>query len=236
MSVEPVLTELPDSRAEELLQGFSKLRLLVVGDAFLDEYLRGDAERVSPEAPVPVVRVHEESCALGGAANVVRNIVALGAECEFCTVIGPDAAGDRVLDMLAELGVGTRSVIRDGARATTHKMRVVARMQQVVRVDRETPCPLTAADAARVLASVSAALPRVRGVVLEDYAKGLFSNEVALPIMREAARHGRPVSVDPKLDLRAFAGASLVKPKLFPTLRFSSGSGALLLTMIVLRK
>ena len=93
--VDAALAMLPESRAEELLEAFSGLRLLVVGDAFLDEYLWGDAERVSPEAPVPVVRVREESCVLGGAANVVRNIVALGAGCEFCTVVGRDAAGDR---------------------------------------------------------------------------------------------------------------------------------------------
>lgn len=214
MSADALPTRLPDSRAEELLQGFSGLRLLVVGDAFLDEYLRGDAERVSPEAPVPVVRVREESCALGGAANVVRNIVALGAECEFCTVVGRDGAGDRVVELLGDLGVGTRAVIRDRQRATTHKMRVVARLQQIVRVDRETPTPLGTSGAARLLANVSEALPRVRGVVLEDYAKGLFTDDVALPIMREAARHGLPVSVDPKLDLRAFSGASLVKPNL----------------------
>jgi D-beta-D-heptose 7-phosphate kinase/D-beta-D-heptose 1-phosphate adenosyltransferase len=205
---------LSDARAEELLDGFSGVRLLVVGDAFLDEYLRGDAWRVSPEAPVPVVRVREESRALGGAANVVRNVVALGAECAFCTVLGRDDAGDRVAELLEDLGIESHGVLRDDARATTHKTRIVARMQQIVRVDRETPVPLSEPHATRLLACVSDALPSAHGVVLEDYAKGLFTDALALSIMREASRRGVPVSVDPKQGLQAFAGASLVKPNL----------------------
>jgi rfaE bifunctional protein kinase chain/domain len=190
------------------------LRLLVVGDAFLDEYLYGDALRVSPEAPVPVVHVAEESTALGGAGNVARNIVALGGECDFCCVVGEDPAGDRVLALLADLGVDSRGVLRAADRPTTHKTRVVARRQQIVRVDRETHEPISADLASRLRARIEAALPSASAVVLEDYAKGLLTVEVGRAVTRAAAAAHVPVNVDPKHDLEPFRGASLVKPNL----------------------
>src|SRR5690606_20241181 len=134
--------------------------------------LWGDVERVSPEAPVPVVHVRRESMVLGGAGNVVRNAVALGARCDFCAAIGDDRAGDRVLELLGELGVDCGGIVRVPDRPTTRKTRVVARSQQIVRFDRETSDPLPPAAARRLLAAVSEALPRAHGVVLEDYGKG----------------------------------------------------------------
>ena len=132
------------SRLERIVHGFARVRLLVVGDVMLDEYLWGDVERVSPEAPVPVVHVQRESHALGGAGNVVRNVVAMGARCGFCAVVGEDAAGDRIVDLLKDLGVDPAGVVRDGGRPTTRKTRVEARSQQLLRYDRETdeaiPC------------------------------------------------------------------------------------------------
>jgi D-beta-D-heptose 7-phosphate kinase/D-beta-D-heptose 1-phosphate adenosyltransferase len=205
---------LGDARAEALLARFSDLHVLVVGDAFLDEYLYGDAVRVSPEAPVPVVEVERGSKALGGAANVVRNVVALGGACDFCCVVGDDASGDEVIELLGELGVGSSGVLRIPGRPTTHKTRVVARRQQIVRVDRETREPLAPMDASRLLAGVDAALPRARAVILEDYGKGLLTLEVGRAIMRAAGRACVPVHVDPKEGLDAFAGAALVKPNL----------------------
>lgn len=205
---------LGDDRVEQLLDAFGKARLLVVGDAFLDEYLYGDASRVSPEAPVPVVRVSGESTVLGGAGNVVRNVVALGGRCGFCCVVGDDAAGDRMVALLEDLGVDPSGSLRLAGRPTTRKTRVVARRQQVVRVDRETDEPLPSDAASRLLASVETALPGVDAVILEDYAKGLFSLEVGRAIMRMAAAASLPVSLDPKYDLAPFPGAALVKPNL----------------------
>lgn len=207
-------SRLSDARIDELLTGFGSVRVLVVGDAFVDEYLLGDAQRISPEAPVPVVHVREESKALGGAANVVRNAVALGADCAFCSVVGQDAAGDDVVALLEELGVATSGLLRVADRPTTRKTRIVARQQQVVRVDRETHAALGSEDAERMVAAVVAELPSAQSVVLQDYAKGLLSESVVRPILREAVRLGLPVSVDPKADLAAFHGASLVKPNL----------------------
>lgn len=204
--------QLSDERVEELLSAFARIRLLVVGDAFLDEYLYGDALRISPEAPVPVVQVEQVSTVLGGAGNVVRNIVALGGGCEFACVIGDDDSGDAVISMLADLGVDTQGSVRVAGRPTTHKTRLVARRQQIVRFDRETRVSLAAADAERVLARVEGALGRVEGVVIEDYGKGLLSVEVGRAVMRVAGDAGIPVNVDPKESLEPFPGASLIKP------------------------
>ena len=135
-------------RLAKLVQSFRQLRLLVLGDVVLDEYLWGDVERVSPEAPVPVVHVQRESMVLGGAGNVVRNVIALGGACDFCTAVGEDRAGERVLELLAELGVDARGSVRVADRPTTRKTRVVARSQQIVRYDRETEEPLPASASA----------------------------------------------------------------------------------------
>ncbi len=209
MSQAPPLT---DERVEELLSAFARVRLLVIGDAFLDEYLYGDALRVSPEAPVPVVEVDDSWTVLGGAGNVVRNITALGGGCEFACVVGDDDPGDAVVSLLEDLGVGAQSSVRIAGRPTTHKTRLVARRQQIVRFDRETRTPLAPGAAERFLAAVEQALARVEGVVIEDYGKGLLSVEVGRAVMRAAAAAGLAVSVDPKETLEPFPGASLIKP------------------------
>jgi D-beta-D-heptose 7-phosphate kinase/D-beta-D-heptose 1-phosphate adenosyltransferase len=201
-------------RLEKLLDGMRQVRLLVVGDVVLDEYLWGDVERVSPEAPVPVVHVQRESMVLGGAGNVVRNVVALGAACEFCATVGDDRAGERVLALLGELGVDGSGIVRVADRPTTRKTRVVARSQQIVRFDRETTAAVPPRAARALLAAVDGALPRAHGVVLEDYGKGLLAPRLRRAAMRRFEAAGVPVSVDPKSDLAAYRGAALVKPNL----------------------
>lgn len=201
-------------RLERLVASFEHLRLLVVGDAMLDEYLWGEVERVSPEAPVPVVHVRRESLALGGAANVVRNAVAMGARCTLCAVAGRDADGDRLVDLLKDLGVEAGGVLRVEGRPTTRKTRVEARAQQVVRLDRETDAPVPAAVARALLRAIDEALPGANGVVLEDYGKGLLTPSLVRAILRRAREADLPVAVDPKGDLAAFRGATLVKPNL----------------------
>lgn len=208
------IPKLEKRRLEKLLARFAEVRLVVVGDVVLDEYLRGDAERVSPEAPVPVVHVRGESIVLGGAGNVVRNVVALGAKCDFCSVVGEDADGNRVIALLQELGVETGGVIRTGDRPTTRKTRVVARGQQIVRVDRESQAPISDMTATRLLAAVESMLPGVGGAVLEDYGKGLLVPSAARKIIASCKQAGVAISVDPKSDLGSFRGADLVKPNL----------------------
>jgi rfaE bifunctional protein kinase chain/domain len=203
----------PD-RLERLLDALAGRRLLVLGDVVLDEYLWGEAERMSPEAPVPVVHVSRESQVLGGAGNVVRNIAALGAHPEFCTVVGDDSAGRRVRELLEALDVDPAGLVVEADRPTTRKTRVVARSQQVVRFDRETVAAIEPRTARGLVDALERAIPRSQGVILEDYGKGLLSPSFLRQAMRRFAGAGLPVSVDPKGDLRVFRGAALVKPNL----------------------
>lgn len=201
-------------RLEKLLKDFSRVRLVVVGDVVLDEYLRGDAQRVSPEAPVPVVHVQGESIVLGGAGNVVRNLIALEAGCEFASVVGRDADGERVIALLQELGVDPKGVIQADDRPTTRKTRVVARGQQIVRVDRETHAPIPSRIVKQLVDRLQERVSGVDGAILEDYGKGLLVPAATRKIIAHCANANVPVSVDPKSELRPFKGVALLKPNL----------------------
>ena len=172
---------------------------------------------MSPEAPVPVVHLRDESTVLGGAGNVVRNVVALGGRCRFCSVVGDDAAGARVLDLLKELAVDTDGTVVVAGRPTTRKSRVVARSQQVVRFDRETVEPIPREAVKRLLAEFDRALPSADAAVLEDYAKGLLTKGTIAKLMKRLRAAGVPVAVDPKDDLASFRGATLLKPNVRET-------------------
>jgi D-beta-D-heptose 7-phosphate kinase/D-beta-D-heptose 1-phosphate adenosyltransferase len=139
--------KLDAKRLERLVDSFERIRLLVVGDAMLDEYLWGEVDRVSTEAPVPVVHVRRESVALGGAGNVVRNAMAMGARCLLCAAVGDDRAGDRLVDLLKDLGADPAGVVRVEGRPTTRKTRVEARSQQMLRFDREVTAARAGAPA-----------------------------------------------------------------------------------------
>lgn len=201
-------------RLEGLLDGFGRVRLLVVGDLVLDEYVRGEVERVSPEAPVPVVQVADESLVLGGAGNVARNVVALGGSVSFCSVVGDDAAGRQAADLLKNLGVDPAGLVVAEGRPTTRKTRVVARNQQIVRFDRETLEPPAPPVGAELLGLVDRALEVCDGVVVEDYGKGVLDGDVGPAVMERCAARGLPVVVDPKSSLEPWRGASVVKPNL----------------------
>ena len=206
--------KLDRGRLVALLDEFARVRLLVVGDLVLDEYVWGDVERVSPEAPVPVVHVRNETVVLGGAANVARNVMALGGQVAFCSVVGDDATGRRVTDLLKDLGVDPNGLIVVEGRPTTRKTRVVARSQQVVRFDRETLDPLPPAAERQLLEAIDAAIPSADGVVFEDYGKGVHSRRLATAAMRRFRDAGIPVAVDPKATIAPYKGAALLKPNL----------------------
>lgn len=208
------MPELDAGRLERLLKDFSRVRLLVVGDLVLDEYLWGDARRVSPEAPVPVVHVQGEAIVLGGAGNVLRNVIALEAGCEISSVVGRDSNGDRVIALLHELGVDPGGVVQVDGRPTTHKTRVVARGQQIVRVDRETDEPIADGVVEQLLDGLQKRVAAVDGVILEDYGKGLLVPAAIRKIIACCAKAKVPVSVDPKSELRSFEGVALLKPNL----------------------
>ena len=184
----------------------------MIGDAMLDVYLRGDVERISPEAPVPVVRVRDRRTALGGAANVAQNVVALGAACELACVVGEDASARSLREMLTAIGAPDGAIVAT-SRPTTTKTRVLARAQQVVRVDEEEDGEIDKADVQRVLAVVRTAVERADAVVLEDYNKGVLVTAVIDETLAIASRRGIPVVVDPKYkNFFAYRGATMFKP------------------------
>lgn len=204
-------------RLERTIDGFSSVRLLVVGDLVLDEYVWGDVDRVSPEAPVPVVHVRDETVMLGGAANAVRNVVALGGAVDCCSVVGDDAAGRKITDLLKDLGVDPGGLIRVEGRPTTRKTRVVAQAQQIVRFDRETFEPPPPAAGRSLLKAVERCLSGAHGVIVEDYGKGVLSRRLAAAAMRRFHDAQVPVTVDPKVELTPYRGAALLKPNLRET-------------------
>lgn len=178
----------------------------------LDEYLVGDVERISPEAPVPVVRIRERRYALGGVANVAQNVVAVGAECRLIAAIGQDAAGAQLTEMLGAIGVPRRGLLTVG-RPTTRKTRVVARSQQLVRIDDEEDADLTSREAAQILDGIESAIRDADAVILEDYNKGVLHPAVITRAIELALQRGLPVIVDPKYrHFFAYRGATVFKP------------------------
>src|SRR5215831_16676973 len=158
---------------------FAGCRVLVIGDLMLDEFLWGKVSRISPEAPVPVVNVTGETYYPGGAANVARNLRELGAEPVLLGLVGPDTHGDRLCELLEDAGIHTTGVLRDPNRPTTVKTRIIARNQQVVRVDRERIAPLDGAQRDRMMKFVCEAIDRADGVVVADYGKGALDQPLA---------------------------------------------------------
>ncbi len=211
-------TPLPEARLsrdhlEQLLAKMAARCIVVVGDAMLDIYLSGDAERISPEAPVPVVTVHTRRYALGGAANVAANVAAIGAECRLVAVIGDDARGDSLRGELAQNRLPDRHIVVAAARPTTSKTRVTARGQQVVRIDEEVEDPVPAPAEQQLTAELERAMADADAVLIEDYNKGTLTPPVIERAMVLARKRGIPVVVDPKFKhFFAYRGASVFKP------------------------
>lgn len=199
-------------RLVALLERAGDSRVAVIGDAMLDIYLRGEVERISPEAPVPVVRVRERKFALGGAANVAQNVTALGARCDLVAAVGADSGGDRLRDMLAEIAADCGSLV-DVERPTTTKTRIVARSQQVVRVDEEEDADLDGDEVERLIEAVADAVGAANALVLEDYNKGVLVPRVIQESIRIARARGLPIVVDPKYrNFFLYRGATIFKP------------------------
>lgn len=200
------------ARFAELCARFPGCRIVVLGDLMQDRYVAGPVERISPEAPVPVVRVEDEWDAVGGAGNVAANLRALGVRCDVIGVVGRDDAGRRIAAALEEMGAGCHFV-RDESRPTTVKTRVLARGQQVVRVDREECDSVSRATAGRVEARVIARQQGATALVVADYDKGTMSPGVARAALNAAGANGIPVIVDPKRrGFLWYGGASVLKP------------------------
>ncbi|MFQ5694195.1 MAG: bifunctional heptose 7-phosphate kinase/heptose 1-phosphate adenyltransferase, partial [Nitrospinota bacterium] len=191
---------------------FGRLRpVLVVGDLIFDHYLWGDVERVSPEAPVQVLRWEREADQPGGAANVARNLASLGCRVRLAGVVGRDAEGRRLLRDLRAEGVDTSGVLAVGDRPTSRKIRVVARGQHLLRIDREVALPLGRADERRLASAVRRLARGASGIICSDYAKGVLGRDVLAAVF--AGRSRPPVLVDPKeRDFRRYRGADVLTP------------------------
>lgn len=188
-------------------------RVLVVGDLMLDRYVFGSVSRISPEAPVPVVLVQREEVKPGGAANVARNIRALGGEVSIAGFVGDDQAGTDLRRILREEGIGTGAVMVRPGMQTTVKTRVVAERQQVVRVDREDPPARVSAISGELAPMIAREIEQAEGAILEDYGKGLLTQAIVDAVMSGSRKRGIPVGLDPK-DTRALSikGLALATP------------------------
>ncbi len=199
-------------RLTSLLDAMRRKRIVVVGDAMLDVYLGGDVERISPEAPVPVVKVRDRRYAMGGAANVAQNVAAAGAKVTLVGAAGTDAAGVRLRAMLEAIGADSSTVIAT-QRPTTSKTRVVARAQQMLRFDEEDDGDLPAKDVQRVLDTLLPLIGKADALVLEDYNKGILVPAVITAAIEAATARGIPSVVDPKFrNFFAYRGATIFKP------------------------
>lgn len=207
------MDHLDTTRAQALLDGFRGARVLVVGDVMLDVYMRGGATRISPEAPVPVVRVKDEWRALGGAANVAANLVALGASVMLVGLVGEDGAGRDLRSVADGLGIDGSGLVSEAGRPTTVKTRVLVGHQQVARYDREQDDELARESVVALCGRVEAFAREADAIALEDYDKGVLVPAVIEAALDVARRREIPVVVDPKArHFFDYGGSTVFKP------------------------
>jgi len=201
------------ARFKDIIQNFSSKRILVIGDLMLDSYIWGKAERISPEAPVPVIKVDRSNHTPGGAANVALNLNSLSSNSQIIGVVGSDPDATLLAELLAKEGISSEGIVIDSGRHTTVKTRVIAHSQQVVRVDREFDEPIDETVQKELMEQVARFLPECDGVILSDYNKGVLTVRLIQNILDGATKNKVPVYVDPKKDnFFAFKGVHLFKP------------------------
>ncbi len=207
----------------KIIKRFSDVRILVIGDIMLDRFIWGGVSRISPEAPVPVVVVEKETFLLGGAANVVNNIHALGGKVSLCGMIGNDEMGQKITQKLDEMGIERKGVAVEPGRQTTVKTRIIAHHQQLVRIDRETTHPPTASTIRNLSHYLDQNIDQFNGIILSDYGKGLLTKGFIQHAIRLAKETKKYIMVDPKVKTFFFyRGATVVTPN---TMEASSASG-----------
>ncbi len=204
---------LSPARVRQILAATRKIRILVLGDVMLDQFIWGSVARISPEAPVPVVDFQRESFMPGGAANVARNLAAFEVPTELFGIIGQDDAATKLKSLLKTQRVGCRSLVASSARATTLKTRIVAHQQQVVRIDRETRSHLNGRLTQRLVAALSAQLDRADAVIVGDYGKGVVTQALLNEVKPLCRDRGIWLSLDPKpVHNLNLASLSLITP------------------------
>lgn len=199
-------------RYRQIVRRFAGRRVIVLGDLMMDEYLLGSATRISPESPVMVVDVESERCVPGGAANVVNNLLALGAKVAVIGVVGQDAAGEALRADLSARGADVTGIVADASRPTTRKTRVVAHSQQVLRVDREQTHPIAPSVAECLLEHLQREIAEAEILAISDYSKGVLTPQVARAAVQAARQAGRLLTSNPKpANARVLAGADLIQ-------------------------
>ena len=202
-----------NQQLQKVVQQFPDQPILVVGDLMLDRYVWGRVERISPEAPVPVVEVVKETVHLGGAANVAYNLAVLKARPLLVGVVGRDEAGDRLVEELHRQEISSEGIVRDKGRSTTIKTRIIAHNQQVCRTDREDKTPLSQGTVDQIRSAYQPLLEQAKGMIISDYAKGACSEALVVDLIQETRQAKKFLAVDPKAgDFSVYRGASIVTP------------------------
>lgn len=197
----------------EAIRSFPNNKVLVVGDIMMDEFLWGEVSRISPEAPVPIVKVEKETFLLGGAANVVNNLLGLKSQVLLAGVIGPDGMGRRLIRKLQSLGTATEGIVVEEGRPTAIKTRVIAHHQQVVRVDREKVGSIFPGTLRTILGIIKKNISRIKGIIVSDYGKGVVSQELMNGLKEVIGKNSIPILVDPKpQNMRWYEGVTLITP------------------------
>lgn len=201
---------------KDLFDKFNGLRILVIGDVMLDAYVMGKVNRISPEAPVPIVSLENEDARIGGAGNVALNLLALGAKPIICGVIGEDSSGDKLLNLFEKNGISTDGLVKSIARKTTVKTRVISNKQQLLRIDSESTFPLLESEEIKLNNTIQNIISQgVDGIIFEDYNKGVLTDSVIQNTIKIAKEKVIPTAVDPKKEnFLSYKGVSLFKPNL----------------------
>ncbi|MBB6462104.1 bifunctional heptose 7-phosphate kinase/heptose 1-phosphate adenyltransferase [Flammeovirga kamogawensis] len=200
---------------KEALEKFNGLKALVIGDVMIDSYIWGNVDRISPEAPVPIVDVNKKESRMGGAANVAKNLHFLGAEPILCAVIGNDAEAETFLGLCDNLGISRDGLIQSTERITTVKHRVIASAQHVLRIDNEDARPLKSNDTSLLLERIKKLADDADVIIFEDYDKGVITPTLITEVVKIASEKGIPTTVDPKKrNFLDYVGVTLFKPNL----------------------
>jgi len=217
------MLKIPPKRLNLIFDAMKSKCIMVIGDLMLDEYIRGKVERISPEAPVPVVEVQSELFKLGGAGNVANNLLSLGAQVIIIAVRGNDRHGDILEGILTDLKISPDSIFTDHKRGTTVKTRIIAHTQQVARIDREDTSLITDAMLKKIVSSYRDRLKKIDALIISDYGKGVVSRKLINQVVPLARRNGIPVCVDPKeRNFPHYKNVSVITPNI-KELSFGAG-------------
>jgi rfaE bifunctional protein kinase chain/domain len=198
-----------------LINQFENIPVLVIGDVMIDAYLFGNVERISPEAPVPIVAVNKKESRLGGAANVALNLASLGAKPILCSTIGNDAEGEELIELLNKSNINSDGILKDIDRITTVKTRVISQNHQMLRIDNENAEPLNLIQTNALVGKIEELLPQAKIVIFEDYDKGVITESLIKSITNKANQLGIPTVVDPKKrNFNYYNNVTLFKPNL----------------------